>query len=150
MEDILQVNPQDELTFFKKDIASLPESFLEIKNNTDKVVVYKIKTTDPGKAKAGGAFNKFVVRPNNGILMKGKGTKIVITTQKPSMQKTKNDRFMVVASTFDGDESEVPTTTQETENFIKSFFEDIPKEKLFSKKLRVVNDETYGKYLFSS
>ena len=145
MEDILQVNPEDELKFIKKDIASLPESVLELKNNTDKVIVYKIKTTDPGRTGAAGG-NKYVVRPNNGILLKGKGTRISITTQKPTMQKIKNDRFMVVASTFEGDESEVPCTTHETEKFIKDFFKDLPKDKTFSKKLKVVNDETFGEW----
>jgi hypothetical protein len=93
MADILQLNPENEVAFTKKDIASLPETYLEIKNVSSKIVVYKIKTTDP---------NKYVVKPNQGVLVSGKGTRILITTQKPSMQKIKNDRFLVVASEFNG------------------------------------------------
>lgn len=93
MADILQLNPESEVSFTKKDIASLPETYLEIKNVSKSIVVYKIKTTDP---------NKYVVKPNQGVLVSGKGTRILITTQKPSMQTIKNDRFLVVAGEFRG------------------------------------------------
>jgi hypothetical protein len=90
--DILVVNPSDEVRFIKKDIASSPEAFIELKSNSEKMIVYKIKTTDP---------NKFQVRPTHGVLHAGKGTKITINTQKPTMQKIKNDRFLIVAGESD-------------------------------------------------
>lgn len=92
-EDFLQISPEHEVKFTKKDIASLPETYIELRNNSDSIVVYKIKTTNP---------EKYVVKPNQGVLTGGKGTRIIITTQKPSMQKIKNDRFLVVAGMYTG------------------------------------------------
>jgi hypothetical protein len=104
MSDIgLQINPTEEVKFIKKDIASLPEAFIELKNTSDKMIVYKIKTTDP---------QKFVVKPNHGVLTSCKGHKINIMTQKPTMEKIKNDRFLIVASQSD------MTTTGRSKDFI--------------------------------
>jgi hypothetical protein len=136
MKDILQLNPDTEVNFVKRDIASLPEASIEIKNTSDKTVLYKIKTTDP---------NKYVVKPNQGILTSGKGTRILITTQKTTMQKIKNDRFLVVASEYDGNVTDIPESLKDLNNYMKNFFDNLPKEKQFMKKLKIVNDETLGK-----
>lgn len=135
MKDILQLNPDTEINFVKKDIASLPEASIEIKNTSDKTVIYKIKTTDP---------NKYVVKPNQGILTTGKGTRISITTQKTSMQKIKNDRFLVVASELGGDGREVPESLKDLNEYMKTFFDNLSKENQFMKKLKIVNDESLG------
>ncbi|CAI2378557.1 unnamed protein product [Moneuplotes crassus] len=134
-DTIIELNPESQVTFVKKDIASLPETTLEVKNNSDKTVLFKIKTTDPAK---------YLVKPNHGVLSSAKGTKILITTQKPTMQKIKNDRFLVVAIEFEGDKSEIPSTPNQVERFMKTYFDNAPKEKLFMKKLKIVNDETLG------
>lgn len=135
MKDILQLNPDTEINFVKKDIASLPEASIEIKNTSDKTVIYKIKTTDP---------NKYVVKPNQGILTTGKGTRITITTQKTSMQKIKNDRFLVVASELGGDGREIPESLKDLNEYMKTFFDNLSKDNQFMKKLKIVNDESLG------
>eukprot|EP00343_Euplotes_focardii_P007357 CAMPEP_0205823188 /NCGR_PEP_ID=MMETSP0206-20130828/15480_1 /ASSEMBLY_ACC=CAM_ASM_000279 /TAXON_ID=36767 /ORGANISM="Euplotes focardii, Strain TN1" /LENGTH=258 /DNA_ID=CAMNT_0053120131 /DNA_START=1 /DNA_END=777 /DNA_ORIENTATION=+ len=135
MSSILQLNPESEVTFIKKDIASLPEARLEVRNNSEKTVIFKIKTTNPAK---------YIVKPNYGFLSAGKGTKVLITTQKPSMQKIKNDRFLVVGGIYDGPQEDIPKTPSGTESFMRDFFEGLSKDGQFTKKLKIVNDETLG------
>lgn len=121
---------ENTVKFVKKDIAATPEADLLLKNTTDEQVVFKIKTTDP---------NKYVVKPNQGVVSP-KGMLVVkITTQKANMQKIKNDRFLVVGGTL-ATTSPAPTKQSECEDFFKT----LPKDKQFTKKLKIVNDETLG------
>ena len=95
-ENILELNPSSEIKFVKKDIQSIPEGFIELNNTSDGIILYKIKTTDP---------NKYVVKPNLGVITQGRANRVIISTHKASMQKIKSDRFLVVAAKFSGEEN---------------------------------------------
>lgn len=132
---MIELNPSNEICFVKKDISSIPEAFLEVKNTSDSSVIFKIKTTNP---------DKYVVKPNHAILKPESICRVMITTQKASMQKIKNDRFLVVASLVTQEEEDNLEGQSDIESFVKNFFTDISKEKQFMKKLKIRNDETLG------
>lgn len=94
--NILELNPPTEIKFVKKDIQSIPEGFIELNNISDGILIYKIKTTEP---------NKYVVKPNLGVITQGRANRIIITTHKTSMQQIKNDRFLILAGQFNGEEA---------------------------------------------
>ena len=132
METILEF--ENHVKFVKQDIASVPEATLNIKNICDTTVIFKIKTTNP---------DKYVVKPNHAVITPNKTTVIKITTQKASMQKIKNDRFLVVAGRVKND-VQVPEKPGETEAYLKDFFSTLGKDEQFTKKLKIQNDETLG------
>jgi hypothetical protein len=105
MDSLLDLD--NTVKFIKNDIASVPEADLVMKNNTSSTVVFKIKTTDP---------NKYVVKPNQGVVTPNGSLIVKITTQKASMQKMKNDRFLVVAGAVQEGDA-VPTKQADLDAF---------------------------------
>jgi DNA-directed RNA polymerase I, II, and III subunit RPABC2 len=84
---LLECNPSSEIPF-TSDMVGEETTTLTLKNVSDSIVAYKVKTT---------AQKKYLVSPSNGILTAGETVKVPILKQARYVPAEKEDRFMVLS-----------------------------------------------------
>lgn len=116
---LLQLTPEKFIEFPSARLQSVSVS-LTLKNITEKLIAYKIKTTAP---------KNYLVRPSSGVIAPGEDQDVQIVLQPQQTIPTNNsDRFLVQAT-----EVESPSV-----QLTKDFWTNVPKSQLQDQRLSVV------------
>ncbi|XP_055683816.1 vesicle-associated membrane protein-associated protein B-like [Lutzomyia longipalpis] len=125
-EQLLLIEPQNELKF-RGPFNTHVTSRMRLTNPTDKVILYKIKTTAP---------KKYCVRPNGGILSPQKSTEVNIVLQPFIFDPNEKNRhkFMV--------QSAIAPAGAEQYASVEQLWKEINPLELMDSKLRCVFEVT--------
>jgi len=85
--DHLNITPADSLEFVVMDFQKETLDIINLKNTTEEVVTYKVKTTAP---------EKYRVRPSTGLIQPGAAIDVNVYLP-PGMHSTNRDKFLIMS-----------------------------------------------------
>jgi len=94
--DHLNITPSDSLEFVVMDFQKETLDIINLKNVTEDVVTYKVKTTAP---------EKYRVRPSTGLIQPGAAVDVNVYLP-PGMHSTNRDKFLIMSLVVADSESE--------------------------------------------
>jgi len=92
----LNITPSDSLEFVVMDFQKETLDIINLKNCTDDLVTYKVKTTAP---------EKYRVRPSTGLIQPGQAVDVNVYLP-PGMHSTNRDKFLIMSLVVADKESE--------------------------------------------
>lgn len=119
MAQLVRLEPEKELKFFKRDGATSPSASLTLTNTSGAGVAYKVKTTVP---------KSYLVRPSGGHLPAGETAEVQIILQPSGEAPASTHRFLVQA-------------TASEENLGREQWAAISKEQLQEQRLNVAHGD---------
>jgi len=130
-EQLLVISPQNELKFcgpFNQSITS----YMNLRNPTDKTILFKIKTTAP---------KRYCVRPNCGTLQPKEMMEIAISLQPFNFDPTEKNKHKFMVQSLVAPDGEI---------HFDQLWKDVTPEQLMDSKLRCVFDLPADKTATSS
>lgn len=119
----LHITPAESLEFVVMDFQKETLDIINLKNITEQVITYKVKTTAP---------EKYRVRPSTGLIQPGASVDVNVYLP-PGMHSTNRDKFLIMSLVVDD-----PQASEKGINELNDLWKSSPKDDIVEHRIRCV------------
>jgi len=119
----LHITPAESLEFVVMDFQKETLDIINLKNITEQVITYKVKTTAP---------EKYRVRPSTGLIQPGAAVDVNVYLP-PGMHSTNRDKFLIMSLVVDD-----PQASEKGINELNDLWKSSPKDDIVEHRIRCV------------